>query len=317
MASALSLPLIVTDKDKRIMTDEEEEMSDLQKIQLEIKMKEAEKRNKADLDADIKFIWPTWNRQTITDHIRNGMPTYWLIPRASFSIENSITEQPDFPMSNKAFLYKAFVINAEVRKKIKSLDNVLINFYAQKAQPQHLVWSTSKLVDIRAVGQESWGNNILINYKFQGVRGEEKKILNFTCADLPLMNPYDWIRIHTILRKRKVERYKNYLQHIRMMLKAYISEIAKEDFGLAENFNRKVAEPNDTSDKIKDLRDGTILNDPWAVVYKTHINREYKNKIFYLNEKHLYSTNNLNTILAKMELTRRTSQQTRSILAIP
>ena len=76
MASALSLPLVVTDKDKSIMIGEEEEMTNLQKIQLEIKMKEAEKRNKADLDADIKFIWPTWNRQTITDHIRNGRPTY-------------------------------------------------------------------------------------------------------------------------------------------------------------------------------------------------------------------------------------------------
>ena len=205
-------------------------------------------------------------------------------------------------MSNKAFLYKAFVINAEVRKKIKNLDNVLINFYAQKAQPQHLVWITSKFVDIRAVGSESWGNNTLITYKFQGVRGDERKILNFSCADLPLMNLYDWIRIHSALRKRKEDKYKNYLQHVGLMIKAYIFEIAKKEFDLAEKFNRTVVEPNDTSDRIKDLRDGTILTDPWVVVYKTHVNREYQNKIFYLNKKHLYSTNNLNTILAKMEL---------------
>ena len=62
------------------------------------------------------------------------------------------------------------------------------------------------------------------------------------------------------------------------MLRAYISEIAKEDFELTEKFNRKVAEPNNTSDKIKDLRDGTILTDPWAVVYKTLVYREYKKK---------------------------------------
>ena len=56
VASALSLPLIVTEKDKQIMTGEEEDMSEFQKIQQEIKIKEAKKRNKADLDADIKFI---------------------------------------------------------------------------------------------------------------------------------------------------------------------------------------------------------------------------------------------------------------------
>ena len=115
------------------MTEDQEEMTQLQKIQQEIKMKEAEKRNKEDIEADIKFIWPMWDKKTIT---------------ASFSTENSLSEQPDFPMSNKAFLYKAFVINAEIRNKIKNLDNLLINFYAQKAQPQHLVWSTSNFVDV-------------------------------------------------------------------------------------------------------------------------------------------------------------------------
>ena len=158
------------------------------------------------------------------------------------------------------------------------------------------------MVQIRCVGSESWGNNTLINYKFQGVKGEEKKIFDFTCANLPFMNPYDWIKIHSILRKRKEERYKHYLNHVTLMLKSYITEIAKEDFALADKFNRTVSEPNGFNEKIKNLRDGTVLTDPWAVVYKTHEDREYKNKIFYLNEKHLYSTNNLNTIMAKMEL---------------
>ena len=66
------------------------------------------------------------------------------------------------------------------------------------------------------------------------MRGEENKIVDFTCADLPLMNPYDWIKIHTLLRKRSDDRYKNYLQHIGLMIKFYISEIAKEDFAIAD-----------------------------------------------------------------------------------
>ena len=46
-------------------------------------MKEAEKRNKADIEADIKFILPKWNKKTITKHIRTRRSTYWLVPRAS------------------------------------------------------------------------------------------------------------------------------------------------------------------------------------------------------------------------------------------
>ena len=75
-------------------------------------------------------------------------------------------------MSNKAFVYKAFVINPEIRKTIKNLDNVFIDFYAQNAQSQHMVWSTSKIVQLRCIGSEGWRNNTLINYKFQGLRGE-------------------------------------------------------------------------------------------------------------------------------------------------
>ena len=105
-------------------------------------MKEAEKQNKADLDKDLELIWPVWNKQTITEHVRNGRIDYWLIPRASFLAVNSLYEQPDLPMSNRAFVYKAFVVNPEARKTINNLDSVLIDFYAQKAQPQHIVWST-------------------------------------------------------------------------------------------------------------------------------------------------------------------------------
>jgi len=122
------------------------------------------------------------------------------------------------------------------------------------------------------------------------------------------MNPYDWIKIHTILRKRKDDRYKHYLNHVTMMLKSYITEIAKEDFAIADKFERTVKAPNGTNDKIKNVRDGTILTDPWAVIYKTHEDREYKTKIFYLNEKHLYSTSNLNTFMAKVELHPNNSQ---------
>ena len=76
VASALSLPLIITNKEKQIMNFEERELSDLQKLQQEIKMQEAEKRNKADLDKDLELIWPTWDKKAITEHVRSGRVSY-------------------------------------------------------------------------------------------------------------------------------------------------------------------------------------------------------------------------------------------------
>ena len=113
--------------------EEEEEMSKLEKVQLAIKQKEV---------------------QTILKHVKGERPLYRLIPRASFSTTNSVDEQPDFPMSNKAFIFRSFIINPEARKRIKDFDNLFIRFYEKKAQPRHLLWSTTKFVDVRACGSE-------------------------------------------------------------------------------------------------------------------------------------------------------------------
>ena len=300
--SILGLPPIGSQKGKEPITSSVMQASELEKLQEEIRMRESEKRNKSDLDKDLEFIWPTWNKQTITQHVRNGRIDYWLVPRASFLATMMLYDSPDLPMSNKAFTYKAFVINSEKMKTIKNLDSVLINFYADRSQPQHLVWSTSKISVLRCVGSEQW-KNTLINYKFQIGRGKDKELSDVTCADLPLMNPYDWIKMHQMLIQRNDPKYKHYVNHLKLMIKFYIAEIAKEDFEISQRFDRTVKAPNDTNDKINDnVRDGTILTNPWAILYKTYEDRQLKTKIFYLNEKHLYSTSNLNQFFAKMEL---------------
>ena len=104
--TALSLPSSIG-RGKIINTGEDEtELTKLQKIELELKQRESEKRQEAHLHADLSLIWPTWDKQTITDHISSGRPKYWLVPTASFSTANTVDDQPDFPMSNKSFLTK-------------------------------------------------------------------------------------------------------------------------------------------------------------------------------------------------------------------
>ena len=85
------------------------------------------------------------------------------------------------------------MINPEIKQR--NINSMLIKFYSERSQPQHLVWSTEKLIDIRAVGSEGWKDRTMINYKFEGIRGGAKKPVSFTFADLPLMNPFDWLNI--------------------------------------------------------------------------------------------------------------------------
>ena len=75
--TALSLPFSIG-RNKEKVTDPDPETTKLQQIQLELKQRESEKRNKAQLDANIEFIWPTWNEQTITEHIKSET-TYILV----------------------------------------------------------------------------------------------------------------------------------------------------------------------------------------------------------------------------------------------
>ena len=71
--TALSLPFSIG-RNKEKGTGEDPETTRLQQVQLELKQRESERRNKAQLDANIQFIWPTWNEKTITEHIKFGRP---------------------------------------------------------------------------------------------------------------------------------------------------------------------------------------------------------------------------------------------------
>ncbi|KAL4579923.1 hypothetical protein LXL04_016094 [Taraxacum kok-saghyz] len=125
---------------------------------------------------------------------------------------------------------------------------------------------------------------------------EVQTILKHVKGERPL---YRLIPRASFSTTNSVDEQPNFLIY---MIHFYIHENAKEDFEVTKVFNFKVPDPNDTTENISDLRDGTILNDPWAIVYKTYYDRKYQNKIFYLNEKHRYSMSNLNTVIAKMEV---------------
>ena len=89
---------------------------------------------------------------------------------------------------------------------------------------------------------------------------------------------------------------------MKYILRKYIADTTKEDYEIVEHFKKSVPEPNKTVAGISNLRDGTIFNDPWAIVYKSLHQGKYENMIFYLNEKHCYKSTNLNEIVARMEM---------------
>ena len=98
-------------------------------------------------------MWEKWDVKTITKYATGQREKYWLITRALFLKVNNTDDQPDFPFSGKAFVYRCFVIHPDVKKKV-DINKMLICFYSERSQPQHLVCSVKRIVDVVEVGTE-------------------------------------------------------------------------------------------------------------------------------------------------------------------
>ncbi|KAL4583474.1 hypothetical protein LXL04_008047 [Taraxacum kok-saghyz] len=100
-----------------------------------------------------------------------------------------------------------FVIIPDLKMKKAGICKLLIKFYSERSQPQHLVWSVKRVVDETRVGTEGWNEDSMINYKFQVLKGTTLEKLDFTCDDLPLINLHDWIILMNKLHSKNSEKY--------------------------------------------------------------------------------------------------------------
>ncbi|CAI9291049.1 unnamed protein product [Lactuca saligna] len=98
------------------------------------------------------------------------------------------------------------------------------SFYLKYVKLQYESWSLKRIVGL------NFGLPVQIeefmNIQLKGFRGANHVLSEFTLADLPFMNPYDWISLFSIVVKY-VKKYETIYENLKRLIKCYILEIAK------------------------------------------------------------------------------------------
>ena len=143
-----------------------------------------------------------------------------------------------------------------------------------------------------------------MNIRFTGFRGVDKVLDEFTLADLPFMNLYDRISLFKMDEKK----YEPIVAHLKKMLICYILEFEKMDVEIALVLQKKpVVEPEEQPQHVKRMKLGVIQKEHWSVAYSQKCSEKVQKSVFFLRDKHLYSTTALKTILAMVETCKATS----------
>ena len=77
-----------------------------------------------------------------------------------------------------------------------------------------------------------------INAKFKVDCRAESLVFEFTLADLPCLNPYDWISLFHLLLKDE-HKFEPILAHLKRMLISYIHEVGKMDVEITTMLRKK------------------------------------------------------------------------------
>lgn len=98
-----------------------------------------------------------------------------------------------------------------------------------------------------------------VNVKFKGFRGASHVEDEFTLADLPCMNPYDWIFLFLIFFSKDEQEYEPIVDHLKRMLIFYIHEVAKMDVEVASVLKKRlVLKPEEEPKDLNKLKLGKI-----------------------------------------------------------
>ncbi|KAL7583768.1 hypothetical protein Lser_V15G45863 [Lactuca serriola] len=209
---------------------------DVNRVAREAEEAERKKKEAHDLLESRKTLFPAWTRERMIKEAIDTPSILWLEPVISFDCYNSVDSQLDMPLTRKAFIFHAFSNIYEVPHPNPEVDRELIDFYLKAARPQYLTWSTQKIVNVRVLKPYTEGR--FINVRFKVIRGSAKSEHLITLADLPNLNPHDWIVLHNILLTNEAE-YGPIIDHLKRMIVCYIMEVALMDQEVATVFKKK------------------------------------------------------------------------------
>ncbi|KAL7616414.1 hypothetical protein Lser_V15G03913 [Lactuca serriola] len=196
------------------------------------------------------------------------------------------------PLTRKAFIFHAFSNISEVPHPNDELDRELVDFYLEAARPQYLTWSAQKIVNVRVMKPFAVGR--FTNVKFKLIRGSARTAHMISLADLPNLNPHDWIVLYNILLTNEAE-YGPILDHVKRMLACYIMEVALMDQEVATVFKKKPkVKPVGSASDLNQMQMGKIDSRRNSVMFTR---AEGQKCLFALADKHLYTTTCLEHIL--------------------
>ncbi|CAH1428714.1 unnamed protein product [Lactuca virosa] len=166
-------------------------------------MDKADKEAQATLQSK-KLLFPKWTLKRI-QHDAVDLPSqYWLEPVVSFDLQNTQDSQLDLPITPQDFKFRSFVKIANAPSTNCGADHMLFSFYLKHMKPQYETWCARKITAVKVTGPIE--TDSFPNAKFKVARGSVIQVYEFTLADLPCLNPYDWIVLYNMLLKDK-EKY--------------------------------------------------------------------------------------------------------------
>lgn len=246
----------------------------------ERKMKEAH-----DLLESRKTLFPPWTLKKLLKEAIETPNILWLEPVISLDRINSVDSQFDMPLTRKTFIFHTFDNVANIPHPHPKVDRDLVEFYLKAAQIQYQTWNAQKIINVRVLKPFREGN--FTNVRFKVLRGSAKTEHAISLADLPNLNPHDWLILHNILLTNEVE-YGPIIDHFKRMLVCYIMEVAKMDQEIASIFKKKptISLVGSASD-LNMMQMGKIDPKRNFVMFTRN---EGQKCLFALADKHLYTT---------------------------
>ena len=164
--------------------------------------------------------------------------------------------------------------------------------------------------DIVSIEKISTYKDLFDNYGLIVTRGEFKQEYRFTLADLPFMNPMDWISCYNILstvyRQNASSEMKVVREHMRLMVKSYLHLFSRVDVEIAEALGYDL--PKLKLDEVSpvDFADGEIIEKPWSIVIGL-LDDHHSLKCWKMKIDDMYALNKstMETICTRLPLVRK------------
>ncbi|KAI3791031.1 hypothetical protein L2E82_04572 [Cichorium intybus] len=175
---------------------------------------------------------------------------------AEFLLKTRKSLFPDCPFTEFIFV-----------RGLKPVNEKIFKFYLDHSKPQYISWNLKKIIILTPKNPEIIAP--FKNARFLARRGDKKEPDEFSMADLPFMNPFDWISMFTLLKK-KPDKHEPLIKHLKRMIASYIYEVSKLDLEVATRLNSKpLYKIQDPPSGFSNRKTGKIDNTHWNVVFSS------------------------------------------------